>query len=58
MEFHTYLGERDGVVVLFTDENEGTVVRSTDPDFKFGRHGYFNESEFNPLPPDTTVVLG
>lgn len=53
-----YLAECNGLVVLFTDEDEGTVIQSTNPDVRFGTHGCFNENEFTPLPPDAVVTVG
>lgn len=53
-----YLAEGHGYIVLFTDEDEGTVVKSTNTDVKVGTHGSFDEKEFTPLPPDAVVTMG
>lgn len=53
-----YLAEGNGLVVLFTDEDEGTVLKSTNPDVKVSTHGCFDEKEFTPLPPDAVVTVG
>lgn len=53
-----YLAEGHGYIVLFTDEDEGTVIQSTNPDVKVGTHASFDASEFTPLPPDAVVTVG
>lgn len=52
---YPYLGrfittdEKQVYVVFFTDEDEGSVVLSENPNIKFGRHGGFDEALFEPL---------
>lgn len=60
---YPYLGERDfngkKVVVMFTDENEGTVVlnETDNKDYRFGLHGEFNEEKFDFFPPEKVVRI-
>ena len=62
--FQHYLGrlktanEKDPTyIILFTDEDEGTVVMSNHPDIPFGMHGSFDEALFEILPQDLVVRL-
>lgn len=62
---YPYLGTKKingkDVVIMFTGENEGTVVMSdveSFPDYKFGVHGNsYNEDEFEFFSPDSCVRL-
>ena len=61
---YPYLGERfiagQKVVVMFTEENEGTVVMSNIDfmdEYRFGRHGKFNEDDFDFFPADSCVRI-
>ena len=61
---YPYLGKCNiygkSYVVLFTDEEYGTVVMSEfvdNPKLKFGTIGKFNEEMFEVLPPDICVRL-
>ena len=61
---YPYLGKIEingkNVVIMFTDENEGTVVlnESGDDKFRFGRHDEFNEDLFEFLSPEEVVRIG
>lgn len=60
---YPYLGKKyvneKPYVVMFTGENEGTVVANeTDSDeIRFGMHGDFEEDDFELLPPEECVRL-
>lgn len=60
---YPYLGrfitedENKVYVVLFTDEEEGTVVLSNNPDVKFGTHRTFDESLFDVLEKEYVIRL-
>ncbi len=61
---YPYLGKIEingkNVVIMFTDENEGTVVlnESGDDKFRFGMHDEFNEDLFEFLSPEEVVRIG
>lgn len=61
---YPYLGELEingkKVVVMFTDENEGTVVlnETNNDKYRFGRHDEFNEDNFDLCPPQQVVRIG
>lgn len=40
------MGEKDGVVVLFSNKDFGTVVKSSNPNHPVGSVGDFNEADF------------
>lgn len=60
---YPYLGEKDvngkKVVVMFTDENEGTVVlnESGMDEYKFGKHGEFDEDKFDFFSPEKVIRI-
>jgi hypothetical protein len=50
--------EDKNVVIMFTSENEGTVIvdETNYPEYKFGKHGKFPEDEFDFLPPSIGIT--
>lgn len=60
---YPYLGRNyiDGkpYVVLFTEEETGVVVvnETNSPNVKFGAYTFFDEEQFEPLPPNECVRI-